>query len=181
MLPDLPGCLAFQGGGRGATHHLHLGGATRGFFRLWILNGWGPKGGTFSVFFACVHRKNVCVCVLWFNHDTWEKHGGFMRFCSKFMVVFFHGSWMESHQVFDGLIGISREHMGTWVAFITNLRWFNTPWTHRRSVGPTRTYSTIHTSLRDMVLDPYPTITSCTFTRSLKYIFSIGPDQTSSA
>ena len=140
MLPDLPGCLAFQGGGRGATHHLHLGGATRGFFRLWILNGWGPKGGTFSDFFRkCSPRKCVCVC-LWFNHDTWEKPGGFMRFCSKFMVVF-HGSWMESHQVFDGLIGISREHMGTWVAFITNLRWFNTPWTHRRSVGPTHTYS----------------------------------------
>lgn len=32
QLPDLPGCLAFQGGGRGATHHLHLGGATRRVF-----------------------------------------------------------------------------------------------------------------------------------------------------
>ena len=70
MLPDLPGCLAFQGGGRGATHHLHLGGATRGFFSLVNSEWMGTGRRDFFVFFLHVFTEKMCVCVLWFNHDT---------------------------------------------------------------------------------------------------------------
>ena len=74
MLPDLPGCLAFQGGGRGATHHLHLGGATRGFFSLVNSEWMGTQRRDFFVFFWHVFTEKMCVCVFCGLIMTHEKN-----------------------------------------------------------------------------------------------------------